>query len=157
VKYELEDILRVRNFRKDKASDNVVKARRQLREAEQKLAEKQEKLRLFIEKKPIFINQVYERIIRRDIQRVGIDDTSFKVKKIEERQMKLALDVEKAQNEVKEAEIHLAQCQETLRQAMKNVQKIEEHKTTWVEEANFIEQELVEKELEDFKTKQPEY
>jgi hypothetical protein len=157
VKYELEDILKVRDFRKNKASDNVVKARRQLREAEQKMVEKQEKLQLFIEKKPVFINQIYEAIIKRDINRKGIDNTSFKVKKIEERQMKLALDVEKAQNETKQAEINLDQCQEALRQAMKNVQKIEEHKTTWMEEANLIEQEIVEKELEDFKTKKPGY
>ncbi|MDR1665584.1 MAG: YscO family type III secretion system apparatus protein [Puniceicoccales bacterium] len=157
MKYELEDILKVRNFRKDKASDNVTKARRKLREAEEKVEEEKRKLEAFVQKKPGYIDLAYRQVIRRNLKRKNIDLIAFKITKLDERQMKLEMNIEKAQNERDKAAKHLAECQAILSQAMKDTQKIDEHKTTWMEEANQLEQELVEKEMEDFKAKKPSY
>ncbi len=157
MKYELEDILKVRNFRKNKASDNVIKARRKLQEAEKKVVEEQAKLDAFVQKKPGYIEQIYEQVIKKNLKRKNIDLIAFKIAKLDEKQTKLEINVEKAQAKVNEAKEHLKECQAALLQATKDVQKIEEHKTTCVEEENLAEQELVEKEMEDFKAKKPQY
>ncbi len=42
AKYELQDLLRIRNMRKDRAQEDLLKARKQLQEAEKFLQEKKD-------------------------------------------------------------------------------------------------------------------
>lgn len=158
MNYALEDLLRVRNLRKDRASDELVKAKRKLKEAEEFCEKQREKLADFVNKKPSFIAQIYEKLIqKKHFKRNVMDGVAFKIGKLDERQTKLEINLEKAQNAMEAAKAFVEECHELLRQATVNVQKIEEHKATWKEEFDAIQQELQEKEMEDFKSKQPEH
>lgn len=155
VKYELQDLLRIRDMRKDRAQKELFKAKKKLQEAEEFLQEKKAKEAEFIEKKPFFIDQVYQNMLQKvQFKKNYMDLVNLKLGKLDEHQMKLAIEVEKAQNKYEEAQKDVVTCQENLQKARVNLDKIEEHKKIWVEEQNALEELSQDKELEDFKPKE---
>ena len=155
AKYELQDLLRIRDMRKDRAQEDLFKAKKQLQEAEKLLQEKKDKESEFIEKKPGFIELIYKNMLQKvQFKKNYMDIVNLKLGKLDEHQMKLAIEVEKAQNEYEEAQKNVAICKENLQKARVNLDKIEEHKKIWVEEQNALEELAQDKELEDFKPKE---
>ena len=155
AKYELQDLLRIRDMRKDRAQKELFKAKKKLQEAEQFLQEQKDKEAEFIEKKPFFIEQIYKNMLQKvQFKKNYMDIVNLKLGKLDEHQMKLAIEVEKAQNKYEEAQKNVAICQENLQRARVNLDKIEEHKKIWVEEQNALEELTQDKELEDFKPKE---
>ena len=154
AKYELQDILRIRDRRKDAAETALLKAKQALREAEQFLKEQQDKEADFIQKKPRFIQRIYELALEKvQFRRNYMDVIVFKLGKLDEHQMKLAVEVEKAHNKCNEAHERVLECAQALRQARKEMDKIEEHKKIWKEDMRRLDEFTQDKELEDFKTK----
>lgn len=154
AKYALEDLLRVRDHRKDHAQEMLLKAKKALVEAEKFLQEQKEKLEAFIQKKPELISRVFELGIQKvQFKRNYLDLMHLKISKIDECQMKLAIAIEKAQNKCKEAQQNVLQASELLNKAILEKSKIEEHKKIWVEEVRILDELEQDKELEDFKTK----
>ena len=155
AKYELQDLLRIRDMRKDRAQKELSKAKKKLQEAEQFLQEQKDKEAKFIEKKPFFIEQIYKNMLQKvQFKKNYMDIVNLKLGKLDEHQMKLAIEVEKAQNKYEEAQKDVVTCQENLQKARVNLDKIEEHKKIWVEEQNALEELNQDKELEDFKPKE---
>lgn len=155
AKYELQDLLRIRDMRKDRAQKELFKAKKKLQEAEQFLQEQKDKEAEFIEKKPFFIEQIYQNMLQKvQFKKNYMDIVNLKLGKLDEHQMKLAIEVEKAQNKYEEAQKDVVTCQENLQKARVNLDKIEEHKKIWVEEQNALEELTQDKELEDFKPKE---
>ena len=155
AKYELQDLLRIRDMRKDRAQEDLFKAKKQLQEAEKFLQEKKDKEAEFIEKKPGFIELIYKNMLQKvQFKKNYMDIVNLKLGKLDEHQMKLAIEVEKAQNKYEEAQKNVVTCQENLQKARVNLDKIEEHKKIWVEEQNALEELAQDKELEDFKPKE---
>ena len=84
AKYELQDILRIRDRRKDAAETALLKAKQALREAEQFLKEQQDKEADFIQKKPKFIQRIYELALEKiQFRRNYMDIIAFKLGKLE--------------------------------------------------------------------------
>ncbi len=155
AKYELQDLLRIRDMRKDRAQEDLFKAKKQLQEAEKFLQEKKDKEAEFIAKKPGFIELIYQNMLQKvQFKKNYMDIVNLKLGKLDEHQMKLAIEVEKAQNKYEEAQKNVATCKENLQRARVNLDKIEEHKKIWVEEQNALEELAQDKELEDFKPKE---
>lgn len=155
AKYELQDLLRIRDMRKDRAQKELFKAKKKLQEAEQFLQDQKDKEAEFIEKKPFFIEQIYKNMLQKvQFKKNYMDIVNLKLGKLDEHQMKLAIEVEKAQNKYEEAQKDVVTCQENLQKARVNLDKIEEHKKMWVEEQNALEELTQDKELEDFKPKE---
>ena len=155
AKYELQDLLRIRDMRKDRAQQDLFKAKKQLQEAEKFLQEKKDKEAQFIEKKPEFIELIYKNMLQKvQFKKNYMDLVNLKLGKLDEHQMKLAIEVEKAQNKYEEAQKNVVTCQENLQRARVNLDKIEEHKKIWVEEQKALEELTQDKELEDFKPKE---
>lgn len=155
AKYELQDLLRIRDMRKDRAQKELFKAKKLLEEAEKFLQEKKAKEAEFIEKKPGFIELIYKNMLEKvQFKKNYMDVVNLKLGKLDEHQMKLAIEVEKAQNKYEEAQKNVVTCQENLQKARVNLDKIEEHKKIWVEEQNALEELTQDKELEDFKPKE---
>ena len=155
AKYELQDLLRIRNMRKDRAQDDLFKAKKKLQEAENVLQKAKTKEAEFIEKKPEFIELIYKNMLQKvQFKKNYMDLVNLKLGKLDEHQMKLAIEVEKAQNEYEEAQKNVVACQENLQKARVNLDKIEEHKKFWTEEQAALEELTQDKELEDFKPKE---
>ncbi|MDR0392718.1 MAG: type III secretion protein [Puniceicoccales bacterium] len=154
MKYELEDLLRVRNLRKDRASDALIKAQNALAEAKKFCEQQKIKLEMFVQKKPGFIRQIYDKLFQKpQFKRNYMDLIAFKIGKLDEHQSKLAIALQKAQNLEEEAAKKVEQCKAALKQATVEMNKIEEHKITWKAEVSALEQFEQDKELEDFKVK----
>jgi F0F1-type ATP synthase membrane subunit b/b' len=154
MKYVLEDLLRVRILRKDRASDALLKAKRALAEAKKFHEQQKAKLEHFIEQKPRFIKNIYDKLFKqKQFKRNYMDLIAFKVGKLNERESKLAIEVQKAQNLVEQAAKKVEQCKQDLSRATVEQNKIEEHKVTWKEEMLVLEEIHQDKELEDFKVK----
>lgn len=155
MKYELQDLLRVRDHRKDRAQEALLKAKQVLEEALKKVQLCQEKIDAFIKKKPDFINVIYTKVMQKiQFKRNYVDIINLKVNKLEEHQLKLAIDLEKAHNNYNEAQKKVTEASQALKQAMLEKDKIEEHKKLWQEEVRILEEREQDKELEDFKTKE---
>lgn len=154
AKYELRDILRIRDRRKDAAETALLKAKQALREAEQFLKEQQGKEADFIQKKPKFIQRIYELALEKvKFKRNYMDIIAFKLGKLDEHQMKLAVEVEKAHNKCNEAHENVRECANALAKARREMDKIEEHKKIWKEDMRVLEEFTQDKELEDCQTK----
>ena len=154
MKYELQDLLRVRNLRKNRANDAVLKAKRHLAETEELVAKSEKKLNDFIAVKPKYIDQIYVRALnKKSFKRNYMDLITLKISKLDEHQSKLAIELKKAQDIRELALKDLEKCREALKQATVDLDKIEEHKKTWQAEVAILDQLAEDKELEDFKTK----
>lgn len=154
MKYELQDLLRIRDLRKDRAQETLMKARQALAEAENFLEEQQKKEEDFILKKPGFIKNIYDKMFQKvQFKRNYIDLINLKIGKLDQHQIKLAIEVEKAHNKCEEARKNVVACTEALKEARINLSKIDEHKKMWVEEMKVLDELTQDKELEDFKTK----
>ena len=154
MKYELQDLLRVRDLRKDRAQEDLLKAKRERQEAEKFMQEMQKKLEEFVEKKPAFIQRIYNRAFEKvQFKRNYMDLVNLKVCKLEDCQMKLAIELEKAHNKYQLTCEKVENCTKALIRARVELSKIEEHKKIWVQESNALEELAQDKELEDFKTK----
>lgn len=155
AKYELQDLLRIRDMRKDRAQDDLLKAKKQLQEAEQQLQEKKDNESKFINKKPFFIEQIYKNMLQKvQFKKNYMNLVHLKLGKLDEHQMKLAIEVEKAQNKCEEARKNVMTCQENLQKARINLDKIEEHKKIWLADQKAFEELSQDKEMEDFKVKE---
>ncbi len=154
MKYELQDLLRIRNLRKDRAEEALTKAKQALVAAEKFLQDQKDKEEDFILKKPGFIENIYDKMFQKvQFKRNYIDLIDLKIDKLDQHQIKLANEVEKAQNKYEEASKAVVDCLEALKNARINLSKIEEHKKIWTEEMKTLEELSQDKELEDFKTK----
>ena len=154
MKYALQDLLRIRNLRQDRAQEALIKAKKKLEEAEKFLQEKRDKQAKFIAKKPFFIDNIFAKMFEKvQFKKNYMDLVNLKLGKLEEHQMKLAIEVEKAQNEYEAAQENVLKCTESLQQARMNLNKIEEHKKIWQQEQDRLNELMQDKELEDFKVK----
>lgn len=155
MQYELQDLLRVRDHRKDHAQEVLMKAKQSLEEALKHVQFCQEKLDAFIQKKPGFIDIIYTKVMQKaQFKRNYMDVINLKVNKLEEHQLKLAIDLKKAHDSYTDAQQKVTEASEALKQAMLEKDKIEEHKKIWKEEVRILDEREQDKELEDFKTKE---
>lgn len=154
AKYALQDLLRVRDHRKDHAQEVLLKAKKALVEAQKFLQEQKDKLAAYIKKKPEFIQRIFDQGMQKvQFKRNYLDLMHLKISKLDECQMKLAIAVEKAQNKCEEAQQNVTRASELLNKAILEKSKIEEHKKIWLEEVRILDELEQDKELEDFKTK----
>ncbi len=99
MKYELQDLLRIRDLRKDRAQEALMKAKQKLTEAEKFLQEQKDKEADFIQKKPNFIKNIYDKMFQKvQFKKNYMDLINLKIGKLDQHQIKLAIEVEKAQN-----------------------------------------------------------
>ena len=137
MKYELQDLLRIRDLRKDRAQEALMKAKQALVEAENFLQKQKDKEADFIQKKPNFIKNIYDKMFQKvQFKKNYMDLINLKIGKLDQHQIKLAIEVEKAQNKCEEAHKNVINCTEI-----------------WTEEMKALEELTQDKELEDFKTK----
>ena len=154
MKYELQDLLRVREHRKEHAQEILLKAKMALQEAQRLLEEQKKKQERFLEKKPEYIQLIYDQMLQKThFKRNYLDLVNLKLSKLDEYQEKLAIEIEKAHNKYEQAQQEVVQCSRKLHKAQRELEKIEEHKNIWKEDMRLLDEKEQDKELEDFKVK----
>lgn len=156
MKYPLQDLLRVRVVRKDKATEEVLKAQRAVAEAMQFLEKKRQELEEFKQWRIDEIDRLYRCIMMKDIRKNAVDDLNFDLANLDNKLLEYRKRVDDATSAVRAAELVLHERQVVLQLKMRELQKIEEHKEIWVKEDKLLEESLQEKELEEFRVKDPD-
>ena len=154
--YMLQPLLRIRTMREDRASGELVAAKRNLAQAEEALAARQHDLEEWEKTKEERRDRIYDAIIGREVSRDQIDMANEGVARIDEEGVLKADNVKRAEGEVKEKEAAADAARANLNIAIKNRMKIDEHKSVWLAEEAKEQEARAEGELEDFTVRKEE-
>ena len=154
--YTLQPLLRIRTMREDRASGELVAAKRNLAQAEEALAARQHDLEEWEKTKDERRDRIYDAIIGREVSRDQIDMANEGVARIDEEGALKADNVKRAEGEVKEKEAAADVARANLNIAIKNRMKIDEHKSAWLAEEAKEQEARAEGELEDFTVRKEE-
>jgi len=154
--YTLQPLLRIRTMREDRASGELVAAKRNLAQAEEALAARQHDLEEWEKTKEERRDRIYDAIIGREVSRDQIDMANEGVARIDEEGVLKADNVKRAEGEVREKESVADAARANLNLAIKNRMKIDEHKSVWLAEEAKEQEARAEGELEDFTVRKEE-
>jgi hypothetical protein len=156
MSYTLQPLLRIRTMREDRASGELVAAKRNLAQAEEALAARQHDLEEWEKTKDERRDRIYDAIIGREVSRDQIDMANEGVARIDEEGVLKADNVKRAEGEVREKEAAADAARANLNLAIKNRMKIDEHKSVWLAEEAKEQEARAEGELEDFTVRKEE-
>lgn len=143
-------------MREDRASGELVAAKRELVQAEEALAARRRDLEAYEETKEERRDRIYDAIIGREVSRDQIDIANEGVARIDEEGVLKADNVKRAEGVVKEKEAAADAARANLNLAIKNRMKIDEHKAVWLENEAKEQDARAEGELEDFTVRKEE-
>ena len=148
--YALQELLRIRVMREDRASAELAAARQEVRRAEQQLEERKDELRQYEETKEERRDRIYEAVRGHAVTREEIDKVVESVARIDEEGVLKADNVALATANVTEKERLSEEAKTHFAQASKERMKISEHREIWLREELKEEEHRQEIELEDF-------
>ena len=154
--YLLQPLLRIRTMREDRASGELVAAKRDLAMAEEALAARQKDLADWEATKEERRDRIYDAIIGREVSRDQIDLANEGVARIDEEGVLKADNVKRAEAERVRREEAAEAARQNLNAATKNRMKIDEHKAVWLAEDAAEQEARAEGELEDFTVRKEE-
>lgn len=154
--YFLQPLLRIRTMREDRASGELVAAKRDLALAEEALAARQRDLAEWEATKEERRDRIYATVIGRTVSREQIDLANEGVARIDEEGVLKADNVKRAEQERKQREEAAEAARQNLNLATKNRMKIDEHKAVWLREEALEQEARAEGELEDFTVRKEE-
>ena len=150
VKYILEDMLRVRNLRKDAAEKNLKQAQKLVDEAKANVTKAEKTLadfKVFMEEES---ERLYKKIMMHKVKKGAVDELHFAIKALKNKLITHEQGVVSAKENLAKAEKNLEEKREILKEANKNVEKILSHKEEWVKAALKEEEMVADRELEEF-------
>jgi len=154
--YALQPLLSIRMMREDRASGELVAAKRALAAAEESLAARRRELAAYEETKEERRDRIYDAIIGREVSRDQIDLANEGVARIDEEGALKADNVKRAEGEVREKAVAADTARSNLNLATKERMKIDEHKSVWLAEDAKAQEARAEGELEDFTVRKEE-
>ena len=148
--YPLQDMVRVREHREDQATQAVTRAQRQLKEARAALERKQQELVDYTAWRLAEEKRLLDSLMRRQLKLGEISDVRATIGTFRDRELELKDEVVQHEKAVAKAETHLEECRQRQIQAVRDLEKLVEHRSIW-QRARSLEQEIAEDlELEDF-------
>jgi hypothetical protein len=157
MKYVLEDLIRVRRIREDGAQHEVIRKRHDLETAAQSVVEKKAGLSDYIKWRVAKEDRLYSGIQGKIVGRQDLEDLKLKVALMRDQEAAYEKDVEEAERALEIARDKLEEAKGNYRSAVREVQKMDEHKKAWLTERHKEEELEAEKELEDFHPKSEQY
>lgn len=155
--YALQDLLRIRQMREQMAKDSLIKAQNYLEETIRQVEQKKKELEDFRVWRVEEEDRLYAEIMNKKIRRMDLDGLKAKLAKLEKKELEHEQAVDDAQAEREKAKEDLETARNLYNQALIGVQKIQEHKDSWMEEWKKEQEMIEEKETEDFRALQVEY
>lgn len=148
--YLLQDLVRVREFREDRASKALSRAQRLVEEAKKSLQEKEKQLKTY----KIWQIEEEERLIQsimlKKVQIGDIQDLRLDIVALKDKEFELIDSVKKAEAELDRALDELKRAQKKHIETVQDLEKLLEHRETWLEEEKAENELREELELEDF-------
>lgn len=154
--YTLQPLLRIRMMREDRASGELVAAKRDLALAEEALVARKKDLEEWEATKEERRDRIYATVMGRTVSRDQIDLANEGVARIDEEGALKADNVKRAEAERTKREEVAEVARQNLNLATKNRMKIDEHKAVWIKEDAIAQEARAEGELEDFTVRKEE-
>ncbi len=151
MEYSLQDLLRVRELRKDNAQLELVKAHEALKIAERVVEESKKALYEYQQWRPGEEKRLYDKIMQKQVTIEKVDDVKDAIKQLYEKETELAQKIQEAEKKVLEAIAFVETKQKALAQANKDVDKLLEHKKTEIKAYQKEEERVADSELDEFK------
>lgn len=149
-RYDLEDLVRVRQHREEQASEAVTKARRALRDAEAAHLQAQTALADYTVWRVMEERRRMDGLMQRVLKLGEISDARAEIALLREREFEFVDRVKQAEAAVAKAEDHLQTCRSKHTLAVRELEKLLEHKMSWQREEALEMERVEETELEDF-------
>jgi type III secretion protein O len=156
ARYPLQDLLRVRVFREDNAQSELTAQRKKVVEAEQLVEQCKTEVVEFHAWRLKREDELYEEIIRQQVQRNDLDDLRAKIEGLRAEELAYEQKVLDAETALKSAREKLVKAHAAWQQATRDREKISEHREQWMQEEAKESENNAEKELEDFRVREPE-
>ncbi|MEM1304140.1 MAG: YscO family type III secretion system apparatus protein [Planctomycetota bacterium] len=153
MKYPLHDLLRVRKFREEKLATELTKRRTELDEARQSVVDRRRERDEYIDWRVKREAELYDEVMNQHLGVADLDDLKLRIQ--------LLRDDEVAYSQrVMDAEKHQAACEEAVvaakadhLAAVRDSEKIEQHREGWAQVVAKEHEANQEKELEDFRVR----
>lgn len=149
--YVLQDLLKIRLMREQWAKDALIKAQNILDAAIRKVEEAKKALADYKVWRVGETKRLYAEVMNKQVKRGDIDALKINLANLEKKELDYVQAIENAEEEREKAKEGVEAARKAYNLAQIGVQKLEEHKTTWMVEWTKEQEALVEKEMEDFK------
>lgn len=156
MKYPLDDLLRVRKFREDERASELTARRKAVAEAEELLQRRRQELKDYVAWRIRREQELYDEVLRQQIAVKQLDDLKINIQILRENELAYQDRIKQAEKDLEAARQALAAAQAAYQKAVRDSNKIEEHKQWWAQEAAQEAEAYQEKELEDFRVRSPE-
>lgn len=148
--YALESMLRIRRMREDRASETLVAARHAQEQAATELRRRQRKHGDWLETKEERRDRVFAAVMGVPVRRDAIDLARESVSRIDEEGVLLEDGVVRARAELEAREKESEQARTKFLAATRNREKIDQHKSLWMESERKAQEAAADAELEEF-------
>lgn len=156
MKYPLEDLLRVRQFREDSAAAEVTARRSALERAEEALEDARRELAEYADWRVKREEEMYQELMQKTVQKSAFDDLKLNIDRLRTREVSLEENCFEKEKAIEAATVALDEAQASYQLTVRDRQKIDEHKDHWAQEMAREVEYNQEKELEDFRVREPE-
>ena len=153
AKYPLKDLLRVRNFREDNAAKELTRCRAEVKKAEELLQQQKQELADYIKWRILREEEMYQEVMEKKVQLKELDDLKQDIQMLREKEFAYEERIRDSEQALQAAKEALEQAHQGYQKAVKDRQKIDEHKGMWAQETAKISEANQEKELEDFRVR----
>jgi len=151
MRYVLEDLLQVREFRRYSAENEVIGRKRRLEEAVRAVRDKEQALRDYIDWRIEREAGLFEEIRNKLVVPAALENLKQHFFLLREKELVFEKAVMEAEKARKEAVEELEKARDAYNTAVRRKQKIEEHKTRWMDAFKKEQEREQEKEMEDFR------
>ncbi|PTY07828.1 hypothetical protein DB347_06275 [Opitutaceae bacterium EW11] len=148
--YLLQDLVRVRQHREEQASEAVARARRLLTEAQAALARSKQELANYTVWRTGEERRLLDGLMRRVLRLGELSDTRQEILLLREREFEFVDRVKQSETAVAKAESFLEECRAKHAQAVRELEKLLEHRTLWQRESALEAERAEDLELEEF-------
>ena len=149
MKYPLEDLLRIRAMREDRAARLVARERQALAAARSETGRRERIHADFVHHRPDEEEALFGRVARRSVRMLDVDEFRAGIEALQARETELAHEVEHAKLEQAEAQKRSVQAKADHRRRMAELDRLDQHKESWEEEQALELMVREERELED--------
>jgi hypothetical protein len=149
MKYPLQDLLRIRSMREDRAARLVARERQALAAARSETGRREQLLASFVRGRPEEEEDLFRCVARRSVRMLDLDEFRAGIEALQARETELAHDVENAQLEQAEAHKRSEQAEADHHRRLAELDRLNEHKERWEGEQALEMITREERELED--------
>ncbi|MEM7475297.1 MAG: YscO family type III secretion system apparatus protein [Planctomycetota bacterium] len=156
-KYPLRDLEKVRRIREENAASEVLKAKNGVLTAQEEVLRCEKEVESYHDWRLNREEELYQEIVDQQIQLKELDGLKIQIQLLRDKELMLHRKVEEAKKKLEDAKQHLLDAQDSHRQASRDLEKIEKHKEEWAQEAAKEAESNLEKEMEDFRVRSPDW